>query len=110
MNHRDKLRSKSLAFILASASTQNSEPSDKAKKDKKKKKHKDKRDSRKPRDSSTLAVGVNKAEIGDNRKKDISEITCYNFNKRDTMQQSIQSLGSQKTSIGLGDLYVNDWY
>ena len=57
-------------------SNQNSEPSYKAKKNKKKKQHKAKWD-------STPATGVNKAGVGDHRtKKDISEILCYNFNKK----------------------------
>ena len=66
--------SKARASVLTS--TQNSEPSDKARKDKKKKQHKAKRD-------STPATGVNKAKVGDHRaKKDISEILCYNCNKK----------------------------
>ena len=36
------------------------------------------KDSRKPRKFSTPATGVNKTEIGSRRKKDVSEITCYN--------------------------------
>ena len=54
-----------------------SEPSDKARKDKKKKQHKAKRD-------SIPATGVNKATVGDQRmkKKDISEISYYNCNKK----------------------------
>ena len=61
-----------------STSTQDSEPSDKARKNKKKKQHKDKRD------STNLSTGVNTAEVGDKsrRKKDVSEITCYNCNKK----------------------------
>ena len=56
--------------------TQNSEPSDKSRKDKKKKQHKAKRD-------SIPATGVNKAEVGDHRaKKDISESSYYNYNKK----------------------------
>ena len=51
------------------ASIQDSEPFDKAKKDKKEKQHKDKKDFRESRNSSTLATGVNKAEIGGRRKK-----------------------------------------
>ena len=59
-------------------STQDFEPSDKARKDKKKKQHKDKRDSINP------ATGVNKAEVGDHRKrtKDISDIMYYSCNKK----------------------------
>ena len=49
---------------------------DKSRKDKKKKKHKDKWD------STTPATGVNKAEVSSRRKKDVSEITYYNYNKK----------------------------
>ena len=70
----------------ASTPTQDSEPSDKARKDKKKK-HQDKRGSKEPKDSSTPASGVNKAEVGRGRqrrknKKDLSGVTCYNCNKK----------------------------
>ena len=56
-------------------------PSDKdnSRKDKKKKQHKDKWDSTNP------ATGVNTAEVSGRRRKqrkDISEITCYNCNKK----------------------------
>ena len=82
MNCGDKSRAKSLASTLASASTQDFEPSDKARKNKKKKQHKDKRDLSESRDSITPATGVNKAKVGGKRKNDISEITCYNCNKK----------------------------
>ena len=73
---KDHREDKSKAKASVPTSTQNSEPSDKARKDKKKKQHKAKRD-------STPATGVNKAEVGDHRaKKDISEISCYNCNKK----------------------------
>ena len=73
---KDHRGDESKAKASVPTSTQNSEPSDKARKDKKKKQHKAKRD-------STPATGVNKAEVGDHRaKKDISEISCYNCNKK----------------------------
>lgn len=52
--------------------------SDKVKKDKKKKQHK------KKWDSINLATGVNTAEVNDKKrkKKDISEIIYYNYNKK----------------------------
>ena len=60
-----------------STSTQESPSNkDKSKKDKKKKQHKTKRD------STTPATRVNKVEVDDKRNKDISEITCYNCNKK----------------------------
>lgn len=70
--------------------TQDSKPFNKAKKDKKKKQHKDKRNSRDSKDfkncrnSIILAIGVNTAEIRNKkkRKKDVSEITYYNHNKK----------------------------
>ena len=84
MNREDNSKApKDLASTPTSASTQDSEPSNKARKKKKKKQHKDKRDSREPRDSSTSATRVNKAEVGGRRKKDISEVTCYNCNKKE---------------------------
>ena len=72
----------------ALVSTQESEPSDKARKNKKKRDNRDRRDSKKPKDSSTLAFGVNMAEVsrGGKRKrnkKDLSGITCYNYNKKE---------------------------
>ena len=73
---KDHCRDKSKAKASVPTLTRNSEPSNKARKDKKKKQHKAKRD-------STPATGVNKAEVGDHRaKKDISEISCYNCNKK----------------------------
>ena len=65
-----------------SASTQDSEPSDKARKEKKKNQYKDKKDSRENKDSSTPATRVNKAEVDGRKKKDISEVTYYNCNKK----------------------------
>ena len=56
------------------ASTQDFEPSDKARRGRKRRQHKDKRDSTNP------ATEVNKAEVG--KKKDISEVKCYNCNKK----------------------------
>ena len=75
--------SKDPASTPASASTQDPESSDKGRKDKKKKQHRDKRDSRESRD--TPASGVNVTEVGDKKgrrkRKDPSEVTCYNCNK-----------------------------
>ena len=68
----------------ASTPAQDSEPSNKARKDKKKR-HQDRRGSREPKDSSTPAFGVNRAEAGGGRrknKKDLSGVTCYNCNKK----------------------------
>ena len=92
----------------ASVFTPESEPFDKARKDKKKKQDKDKRD------STTPATTVNAAEVGDKkegkRRKGLqvkSRITSIiNW---DTTQTIVQSPGGQKTSIGLGDLHINDW-
>ena len=85
MNCRDESRGKGPTSTLVSAST-NPEPFDKAKKDKKKKQHRDERDSREPKDSTTPAFRVNAAEVGGKRKrrnkKDVSEITCFNYNKK----------------------------
>ena len=60
----------------ASTPAQDFESSDKARKDKKKRSQ-DRRSSREPKDSSTPASGVNKAEVGGGRqrrkdKKDLS--------------------------------------
>lgn len=59
------------------ASSQNLKPFDKVKKNKKRKWYKNKRD------STNLANGVNKTEIGGQRKKYVSEIMCYNCNKKE---------------------------
>lgn len=83
MNCGDKSIAKCPASALVSASTQDSKPFNKAKKDKKKKQHKDKKDSRELRESSTSANGVNKTKIGSRRKKSVSEITRYNYNKKE---------------------------
>ena len=78
----DESKGKSSASTPASAST-DPKPSDKARKDKKKKQHRDKRDSRESRD--TPASGFNVTEVGEKKRrrkrKDPSEITCYNCNK-----------------------------
>ena len=80
----DSKASKGSASAPASASTQGSEPSEKAKKDKKF--WRDKRGPREPKDSTTPASGVNAAEVGSKgrrkNKKDVSEITCFNCNKK----------------------------
>ena len=77
---------KGSASTLASASNQDSEPSNKAKKDKKKKYYQSKKDSKKPQDSTLPASGVNVAEVeGKERKrnkKNVSEVTCFNCNKK----------------------------
>ena len=78
VNCRDNFKA-SKAF--ASAFTQDFEPSNKAKKNKKKKHYKNKRDLREPKDSTNAATRVNKAKVDGKKKKDISEITCYNYNK-----------------------------
>ena len=80
----DSKTSKGPASTPTSAST-NPEPSEKARKDKKKKQHRDKRDSRESRDRDTPASGVNVTEVGEKKRrrkrKDPSEVTCYNCNK-----------------------------
>ena len=86
-DHRgdDYKTSKGSASIPASTSIQDSEPSNKAMKDKKKKHHRDKRNSKEPKDSTTPASRVNAAEVRSKRrknKKDLSEIMCYNCNKK----------------------------
>ena len=68
-------------------STQDFKPSHKAKMNKKKTQYKNKRDSRdsgNSRDSNALVTGVNATEIGGKirKKKDVSEITYYNYNKK----------------------------
>ena len=75
-DHRgdDSKASKGSASTPASASTQDSEPSDKTRRGRRRRQHKDKRD------SSTPATGVNKAEV--EKKRDISEVKCYNCNKK----------------------------
>ena len=79
--------SKGSASTPASAFTQDSEFSDKARKDKKKKYYRGKRNSRELKDSTTPASGVNVAEVGGKgrrrNKKDVSEITCFNCNKKE---------------------------
>ena len=66
--------------------TRDSEPSDKGKKDKKKKYWQGKKDSKELKDSTNPAFGVNAAEFGGKemrrKKKDVSEITCFNCNKK----------------------------
>ena len=44
-------------------------------------------------------------------KKDLSKITCYNCDKKGHYSNKCPDLLklSQKTSIGLGDLLVDDW-
>ena len=44
------------------------------------------------------------------KKKDVSEITYYNYNKKNTIRLSAQSVRSQKTSVNLDNLHINDWY
>ena len=78
----DSKASKGPASTPTSASTQDSELSDKARREKKKKQHKDKKDFKESRDSSIPVTGVSKAEVGGKRKKDISEVTYYNCNKK----------------------------
>ena len=80
---------KSKTRAPASTPAQDSEPSNKSRKDKKKKHYREKKDSREPReDSTTPASGVNTAEVGGGGKssrrnrKDPSEVTCYNCNKK----------------------------
>ena len=83
VNRRDDSKApKGPASTPTFASTQDYESSDKAQKDKKKKQYKDKKDFREPRDSSTPATGVNKPVVNSKKKKDISEITYYNCNKK----------------------------
>ena len=84
VNREDNSKtSKGPASTPVSASTQDPKSSDKARKDKKKKQYRDKRDSRESRD--TPASGVNVTEVGDKKgrrkRKDPSEVTCYNCNK-----------------------------
>lgn len=43
------------------------------------------------------------------KKKDINEIMYYKCHKKNTTWTNIQNFGGQKTAIGLGDLYVDDW-
>ena len=82
----DSKASKGSASTPTSTSTQDFKPSNKAKKDKKKKYYQGKRDSRELKDSTTPASGVNVAEVGGKgrrkNKKDVSEIMCFNYNKK----------------------------
>ena len=75
---KNKYGNKSKAKSSMPASTKNSEIFDKAKKNKKGKQHKNKQD------FTNLAIGVNMTKVGDKkkRKKDVSEIICYNCNKK----------------------------
>ena len=96
----------------APASTPEFEPSDKARKDKKKKQHRDKRDSRQSRDTPASGVNATEVEIrkeGERRRtqRRLHVITATNWG---TTMTSVWNLGSQKTSIGLDNLHVNDWY
>ena len=79
-------RDKSKAKAPAPTPAQDPEPSDKSKKDKKKKHYREKKDSRELKDSTTSASGVNAAEVGGKgrrrNKKNASEITCFNYNKK----------------------------
>ena len=70
---KDHRGDKSKAKASVPTSNQDSHSFDKARKDKKKKQHKAKQD-------FTPATGVNQAEVGNHKrkKKDVSEITCYN--------------------------------
>ena len=74
---KDHYGDKSIAKASVPTSNQDSKPFDKDRKNKKKKQHKAKWD-------STPATRVNKAEVDDHRKrkKDVSEITYYNCNKK----------------------------
>ena len=82
----DSKASKGSASTPISASIQDSKPSDKVKKDKKKKYWRGKRDSRESKDSTIPASGVNMAEVEGKKKKknkkNVSEITCFNCNKK----------------------------
>ena len=71
---KDYRRDEPKAKTSEPASTQDSEPSDKARKGRRRRQYKDKRNSTNP------ATGINKAEVG--KKKDISEVNCYNCNKK----------------------------
>ena len=79
----DSKASKGLASTLASASTQDPEPSDKAWKNKKKKQHRDKRDFREFR--NIPASEVNMTEVRDKKRrkkrKVPKKVTYYNCNK-----------------------------
>lgn len=68
-----------------STSTQDFKPFDKAKKDKKKKQYKNKKNSRDFKDFTNPVTRVNIVEVGDKkiRKKDVNEITYFNYNKKE---------------------------
>ena len=73
---KDHCGDESKAKAFESAFTQDSKPSDKAKKGWRRWQNKDKQDSNNP------ATRVNKAKVGVGKKKDISEVKCYNCNKK----------------------------
>ena len=84
------------------------ETSKQAQKEKKKndKQHWD----QKPQKGSTPATrGKNTSAKRSQAHKNVSQVTCFNCNKKDTIQASVPSPLSQKTSIGLGNLRVGDW-
>ena len=69
----------------ASIPTQDSEPFNKSRINKKKKQHRDKKNSREPTNSIIPTFGVNTAEVKGKKKrnkKDVREITCYNYIKK----------------------------
>ena len=83
---KNHCKDKSKAKASVPTSIQDSQPSNKARKNKIKKQHKAKRD-------FTPATGVNKLDVGDHetKKKDVSEITCYNCNrKRDYLNKCLK--------------------
>ena len=41
--------------------------------------------------------------------KNLSQTTCYNYNKKAILPINALRPASSKTSIGLGDLFVGDW-
>ena len=56
--------------------------SEKARRDKKKKAHRGRRDRRENREGSTPATGSNTEPPAGTKRKDPSQITCYNCNKK----------------------------
>ena len=59
-----------------------------------------------------MAIEINTAVVGKKKKKeknDISEIICYNCNKKEPYSDAYPKPQKSKTSIGLDNLHVNNW-
>ena len=57
-------------------------------------------DSREPRNFTTLAIEVNKAEIGGKNKKNVSEITCQTVTKK-TLHNQVSGVLKVKKLVSI---------